>query len=127
MLYCGHGERTEGRGARMPDMDQGIKRLIQTHPADVLTLVGRLPMNTDIIGTSSIYQQLVRETTERVRRETTERTLRDAALAVLRGRFPDLGDDVEAVIAAAREDLLRDVQAHAGTDTLEQLRARLGL
>jgi len=92
-------------------------------------------MNTDIIGTSSIYQQLVRETTERVRRETTERvrretterTLRDAALAVLRGRFPDLGDDVEAVIAAAREDLLRDVQAHAGTDTLEQLRARLGL
>jgi hypothetical protein len=88
-------------------------------------------MNTDILETSELYQMLVakvqRETAECVQHETAERTLREAALDVLRGRFGELPEDVTAAVGAQTVDGLHALLVHAGTETFEQLRARLGL
>ena len=157
----------------MPEMDQGIKRLIQTRPADVLALavpgaeyLGPLPadvatepqlvrdtlmhvryhgiecavdleaeaqarrdiarrlfMSTEIIETSSVYQELVRRTRE----ETAQQTLREAVLSVLGARFGNLPEDMVQALGGADADALCAFLPHAGTDTLEQLRTRLGL
>ena len=52
---------------------------------------------------------------------------RDFALVALEGRFGPLSEDVRAAVAAADEAVLRELVARLTTDSLEQLRARLGL
>lgn len=46
---------------------------------------------------------------------------------VLEGRFGQLSDDMLAALAAADEHTLDEIGTHAATDTLDQIRARLGL
>lgn len=83
--------------------------------AAVLAMMRRLFMSTEIIEKSSVYQAW------------RARALREAVALVLGGRFGELPSDLTQAIAAADSEHLRDMLAHAGTDTLDELRARLGL
>lgn len=65
-------------------------------------------MSTEIIEKSAFYQEALTKGLEQGKAEG----LHDAALVTLRGRFGDLAPDV---------------LAHAETETLDQLRMRLGL
>ena len=53
--------------------------------------------------------------------------MRQSAEVALAARFGPLGDDVRAAISRADETTLLVVIAHYATETLEQVRARLGL
>lgn len=46
---------------------------------------------------------------------------------MLRGRFGEIPPDLLATLAQANGESSLDVLAHAGTETLDQLRARLGV
>lgn len=59
--------------------------------------------------------------------EGERRMARRMAQAALEGRFGKLSEDVLSAIAAADEATLLGIVAHAATETLEQVRARLGL
>lgn len=76
-------------------------------------------MSTEIIGTSSLYQEWVRK--------ATDEGMRESLLLALRGRFGETPPEVERAIAAADAERLRDTLAHVGTETREQLAARLGV
>jgi hypothetical protein len=52
---------------------------------------------------------------------------RGLALVALEGRFGPLSEDVRAAVAAANETTLHEIAAHLAIETLEQMRARLGL
>ena len=51
----------------------------------------------------------------------------EVLLLALEGRFGPLSDDIRAAIQSADEATLTAIAQHAATETLEQLRARLGL
>jgi len=90
--------------------------------ADVMLAIWRkLSMSTELIEGSSLYQQWVAKG-----REEGERTaLRDSARLALTSRFTSLPDDILQALEQADAAQLRDVLAHIGSDTLEQVRARL--
>lgn len=56
-----------------------------------------------------------------------ERAMGRMLQVVLEGRFGPLSEDIVATLNMADEATLWVIGAHAGTDTLEQVRARLGL
>jgi len=76
-------------------------------------------MSTDLWRDSSLKDAL-----EILAREDV---MRESARLALEGRFGQLSADVVSAINESREPMLRDVLAHSGTDTLDQVRARLGL
>ena len=95
----------------------------RSHDARVIQqLIGRILMSTEIIGTSSLYQEWVRKANE----EGMAQGMRESLLLALRSRFGELPPEIEQRIAAAEVERLRDALAHVGTETLEQLAARLG-
>ena len=73
----------------------------------------------DIWNESSLKDALV----ILAREEAARRSLR----CVLEGRFGAVGEDVLAAMAQKDEVALDELALHAGTDTLEEFRARLGL
>jgi hypothetical protein len=56
-----------------------------------------------------------------------ESAYRDAVVTLIEGRFGPLSDDLRAVLKQRNLDQLREVAHHAGTDTLDELRTRLGV
>ena len=56
-----------------------------------------------------------------------QRATQEAARIALEGRFGPLSDDLLAAIQQADTAPLLDLLAHITTETLEQVRARLGL
>jgi hypothetical protein len=101
----------------------------------VLAMIRRLFMSTEILDESPLYHYLVQKAREQAMAEGVtqgvtqgeERGLREGVLAVLRGRFGDPATDVaEAISTASRETLLA-ILLNATTDTLAQVRERLGL
>jgi hypothetical protein len=82
-------------------------------------------MSTEIIGTSSLYQEWVREATEKGVAQGVAQGIRESVLLALRGRFVELPPEVEQTAEVADIERLRDVLAHLGTESLEQLAARL--
>jgi len=80
----------------------------------ILAMMRRLFMSTEIVEKSSVYQAWM------------ARAWRDAVTLVLGGRFGELPFDLTQAIATADREHLQDVLAHAATDTLDELRARLG-
>lgn len=79
----------------------------------------RHPLINELWKHSSTAQEFIEEARREAHRE-------DARLA-LEGRFGTLGDDLIQAINQADESTLRDVLRHAYSESLEQIRARLGL
>jgi hypothetical protein len=89
----------------------------------LLAMMRRLHMSTEIIEKSAFYQEALVKGVEQGKVEG----IRDAAFVTLRGRFGELPPDLLSAISEASSDVVLDVLAHAGTETLEQVRSRLGL
>ena len=53
--------------------------------------------------------------------------MREVALRTLANRFTSVPAEIEAALQVVDKERLLDVATHAGTDTLEQVRVRLGL
>ena len=85
----------------------------------VLALFRRLFMSTEILDQSPLYRRWIAE--------GEAKGVRGAVRTALLGRWGELPADVEAAVETASLDTLDDVLAHVATDTLEQMRARLGL
>lgn len=108
-------------------------------PDAMRALLGRVLMNTDILETSPLYQEWMREATEKGMAQGMAQGmvqgmaqgmaqgLREGTLIALRGRFGELPPDVEEAVSRTTEDVLADALAHVGTDTIEQMRSRFGL
>jgi len=75
--------------------------------------------NIDLLKESPLYPLLVKDAEKDMRRSTVE--------LVLEGRFGPLSDNLVATLKSASESKLKAVARHAGTETLAQLRKRLGL
>lgn len=80
-------------------------------------ILGRLPMSADLVKTSPLYQYWVEE--------GATQAARQSLLLVLRQRFPVLPPEVEAAIARADLATTETALAHAVTESLEQILARL--
>lgn len=100
----------------------------RTFDAEVLRgIMRRLKMSTEIIEKSAFYQEALAKGEAKGKAEGIEEGQRNAALVVLRGRFGELPPDLAQAISAADQATLDQVLRYAGTDTLEQVRARLGV
>lgn len=89
-------------------------------PQDILLAAFRSkPMIDDLLEYSSVAQAFVEEGERRMARRM--------ALIALEGRFGPLSDDLRAAIEAADEATLQEIVAHIATESLDQVRARLGL
>ncbi len=82
-----------------------------------------------VLRSNGMIDDLLRETgfAQAFIEEGERNMARRMALAVLEGRFGPLGDDLRAAVNAADVTTLQDLAAHVATETLEQVRARLGL
>jgi len=97
-------------------------------------LAGRLHVSYELIRESSVYRDLSAadiargkaEGIEQGKAEGQSETAREAALLALRGRFGTLPEEIERAVASAPVEALFEVLAHVATDSLEQVRARLG-
>ncbi len=110
-----------------PSEDVGSLALLLTHFITrrhrkdlALSIYRRFFMsNIDLLKDSPLYPILV----EDAKAEERIRMLR----LTLEGRFGKLGEDMVGALKAADEATLTALAVHAGTDTLEQIRKRLGL
>ncbi|HEU5366936.1 MAG TPA: hypothetical protein VFU69_00665, partial [Ktedonobacterales bacterium] len=93
----------------------------QVYKSDALAraIVRRVFMSTDLFRDSPLNQSILSE--ERLQ------TTRELAQAALEGRFQTLSDDILQALGTADEATLKAIVAHVSSDTLEQVRARLGL
>ncbi len=80
----------------------------------VETMLRRLLMSSNALELSPLYMKW------------HDDGARNAALLTLQGRFGVVPPDVEQAIANASHDQLDDFMLHAATETLDELRARLG-
>jgi hypothetical protein len=100
----------------------------RTFGSDVMrAMLGRLAVSREILETSPLYQEWAQEWLTRGREEGREEALRRAVLVVLRGRFPEVPAALVGAIETAPRETVEDMLAHAATETLEQLAARLGV
>ena len=101
----------------------------------VLALLRRLFVSTEILEQSPLYRRWIAEAMARGRAEGEAEGeakgraagVRGAVRTALLGRWGELPADVEAAVETASLDTLNNVLAHVATDSLEQMRARLGL
>jgi hypothetical protein len=95
--------------------------IAQVHTSDALAraIVRRVFMSTDLFRDSPLNQSILEE--ERLQ------TMRELAQSALEGRFQTLDADILQAIGTADEATLKAIVAHVSSDTLEQVRARLGL
>ncbi len=100
-------------------------RNLGTEP--VMGLIRRLFMNREILEESPLYHWLMQKATEQGMAQGEERGLREAVLILLRGRFGEPTDDVVQATATASRETLNAILLNAATDTLAQVRGRLGL
>lgn len=89
----------------------------------VLEMIRRLFVNTEILEESPLYHYLI----EKGMAQGEERGLREGALTVLRGRFGDPAADIAQAISVASRETLTAILLNSATDTLAQVRERLGL
>lgn len=69
----------------------------------------------DLLNESSVADAFIEEGERRM------------AQAALEGRFGPLSQEMQASVNAADELVLQEIVAHVATETLEQVRGRLGL
>lgn len=80
-------------------------------------------MLDDLLRESSVADALIEEGMQ----QGMQQGIRATILRVLEGRFGALDAALAAAIQDTADAALPDLSLHAGTDTLDQLRARLGL
>ena len=97
----------------------------------VLQLIRRLFVNTEILEESPLYHYLVQKATEQGMAQGMaqgeERGLREGVLTALSIRFGDPAAGIAQAISVADRETLRAILLNAATDTLAQVRERLGL
>lgn len=77
----------------------------------------------DLLKDSPLYPLLV----EDAKIEERIKTLREVAFLGLQAHFGTLDESITQALNKADEETLKAIAVHAGTDTLEQIRSRLGL
>jgi predicted transposase YdaD len=122
-----------------PDDQQKTLALIlavfiaQVYKSDDLAraIVRRVFMSLDLFKDSPLYHSLVKEAVEEAaeeaRAEGIAQGMRELAQSALEGRFGALDEEVLQALGKADEATLKAVVARVSSDTLEQMRARLGL
>lgn len=80
-------------------------------------------MSTDLFRESPLFQELMKEALDEERLQNS----RELAQLALEGRFQTLSADILQALGTADEATLKAIVAHVSSDTLEQVRARLGL
>jgi hypothetical protein len=96
-------------------------------PADLLEALRRNPVLEELLKDNGVVQDLVAEGERRGLAEGERRGEQEMVRVMLQGRFGPLSDDVLAALRAADAATLRALAAHVATDTIDQMRARLGL
>lgn len=100
-------------------------------PMAIMGALRRNPMLEDLLKDNSVAQILIErgieQGIERGIEQGIEEGERRMAQVSLEGRFGPLSDDMRAALRTADEAILHDLAAHIASDTLEQVRARLGL
>jgi hypothetical protein len=104
-------------------------RNLGTEP--IMGLIRRLFMNREILEESPLYHWLMQKATEQGMAQGMaqgeERGLREAVLIILRGRFGEPDADIVTAVDGASRETLSALLLNAATDTLAQVRGRLGL
>jgi hypothetical protein len=96
----------------------------RTFPGDVVMETRmRILMSNEILESSPLYQTWVRDAAEKGR----EQGMRESVLAILRTRFDELPPELIAAVSSANRRVLEDLLPHVSTDSLDELRARLGV
>jgi hypothetical protein len=80
-----------------------------------LAILRRFNMSSDILRESGLVKPILDQSARRM------------AIAALKLRFDPLPQDVVAAVNAADEATLQELVEHASNQSLDQLRARLGL
>lgn len=131
------------KGATWSDAEEAMQRAAAVHPVESAKLLGNLlgillgEATGDKAGANTLYWRYFMTFYERlldelpsIREAKAEGELlgmREVALQVLRNHFGSVPAEIEQALEAADKERLLDVATHAGTDTLEQVRARLNL
>ncbi len=89
----------------------------------VIRALRRNPMIDELIRNSSLFEEAKAEGKTEGKAEGERRML----ALMLEARFGPLSDDLRTAIESANEVTLTTIGQHAASETLEQLRARLGL
>jgi hypothetical protein len=84
-------------------------------PSAIMEALGRSQMIDDLLKDNSFVQVMMEEGERRMAR------------AALEGRHGPLSEELRTALRSADEVVLLALMAHLGTDSLEQVRARLGL
>ena len=84
-------------------------------------------MSTEILQEFPLFRSMMAQAEAKGEARGEALGMRAAITRVLEGRFTSLSQEMVEAINTADTAALNDLALHAGTDTLEQLRARLGL
>lgn len=76
---------------------------------------------------TAIHDLAWEEGLEKGRAEGRAEALRDVARTTLRNRYGELSEDISAAINAASEAVLFEIITHIPTETIAEVRTRLGL
>ncbi len=103
--------------------------ITQVYKSEALAraIVRRVFMSTDLFRDSPLIQSILKEAAEEAAEKARIQTTRELAQAALEGRFQTLSEDILQALGTADEATLKAIVAHVSSDTLEQVRARLGL
>jgi hypothetical protein len=95
------------------------------------SIFGRLHVSNEILESSPLYQQWMREWREKGRQEGIQEgiqvALRESMLALLQQRFGELPPDIVGALTSANRGTLEALLPDLLTISLDELRARLGL
>jgi predicted transposase YdaD len=131
------------KGATWSDAEEAMQRAAAVQPVEAAQLLGNLlgiflgEATGDKARAITLFWRYFMTFYERmldelpsIREAKAEGELlgiREVALQVLRNHLGSVPADIEQALQAADKEHLLDVATHAGTDTLEQVRARLNL
>jgi hypothetical protein len=91
------------------------------------SIFGRLHVSNEILESSPLYQQWMREWREKGIQEGIQVALRESILVLLQQRFGELPPELVGALSAADRGTLEALLPNLLTISLDELRARLGL
>ncbi len=94
---------------------------------DVRCALKEIPMLDELLRESSFYDVVYEEGFVEGETRGEARGALDGLRVVLESHFGALPDDMSAALAALDQPALMELLHHVATDTLEQVRARIGL